>query len=59
MATKKQIRKAIKSSTPLNDIYRLIPKNKRFDFTIFAQIFGYSRTDIKKILENERKTISK
>lgn len=53
MATKKQIRKAMKGDEPMNAMYRLIPENKRSCFACFARIFGYSRADIKQILECE------
>lgn len=59
MATKKQIRKAMKSGTPLNAMYRLIPENKRKCFVCFAQLFGYSRGDIKKMMDLERDTSTK
>lgn len=59
MATKKQIRKALKSDTPLNAMYRLIPEKKRACIACFAQLLGYDRADIQKVLKAELKTKAK
>lgn len=54
MMMKKKLRKALASDMPLSAMYRLIPKNKRACFACYAQLFGYNRSDIQKILENEQ-----
>ncbi len=59
LATKKQIRKALKSETPINELYRLILEEKRSCLFCIAQMLGYSREDIKKILVNEKSAIKK
>ena len=52
---KKQIRKALKSETPANSMYALIPKNRREAFRRFASCFGFTEDDIKSILANEKR----
>lgn len=51
---KKQIAKAMKSRTPINRLYGLIPKDKKAEFQRFARCFGITPDDIKRILENEK-----
>ena len=46
---KKQMLKAIKSETPINSMYSLIPTDKRNAFKRFASCFGFTEERIKKI----------
>lgn len=50
----KQIKKALKSKTPINSMYALIPSEKRNAFKKFATIFGFSEERINTILKNEK-----
>ncbi|MGJ0892019.1 MULTISPECIES: hypothetical protein [Phocaeicola] len=52
---KKQMLKAIKSETPINSMYSLIPTDKRNAFKRFASCFGFTEERIKKILSEEKK----
>ena len=40
----------------MNYLYGLIPGNMKSDFRRFARRFGITEEDIKRILENERRT---
>lgn len=51
---KKQMLKAIKSETPINNMYSLIPTDKRNAFKRFASCFGFTEERIKKILSEEK-----
>lgn len=51
---KKQIKKALKSKTPANNMYALIPESKRDTFKKFALFFGLSEEKISTILANEK-----
>lgn len=51
---KKQMLKAIKSETPINSMYSLIPTDKRNAFKRFASCFGFTEERIKKILSEEK-----
>lgn len=51
----KQIRKALKGSTPINSMYALIPEHRREAFKRFASCFGLTEDNIKSILANERR----
>lgn len=46
--------KAIKSETPINSMYSLIPTDKRNAFKRFASCFGFTEERIKKILSEEK-----
>lgn len=50
----KNIRKALGGQYPVNDLYALIPANKRKDFKRFAACFGFTEENIKSILANEK-----
>ena len=52
---KKQMLKAIKSETPINRMYSLIPTDNRNAFKRFASCFGFTEERIKKILSEEKK----
>lgn len=52
---KKQVRKAMKSNTPINSMYALIPPNRREAFRQFASKFGFDKERIKSALENEKR----
>lgn len=47
--------KAIKSETPINSLYSLIPNDKRKAFKRFASCFGFTEENIKNILSNEKR----
>ena len=49
----KQVRKALKSDTPINSMYALIPDNRMRAFKKFAARFGFTEERIKSVLENE------
>lgn len=53
---KKQLKKALESNTPINNMYRLIPAERRNAFKKFASLFGFTDEKIKNILaqENDR-----
>jgi hypothetical protein len=51
----KQIRKALKSDTPINSMYALIPESRRDAFKRFASYFGFTENNIKSILSNEKR----
>lgn len=44
---KKQVQKALKSDTPINSIYSLIPDNRMQAFKKFAARFGFTEERIK------------
>lgn len=50
----KQLKKALKSNTPINSLYALIPAGQRDAFKKFAAMFGFNDEKIKKILVNEK-----
>ena len=50
----KNIKKALESQRPANDLYALIPANRREDFRRFAACFGFTEENIKAILQNEK-----
>lgn len=52
---KKQIKKALKSDTPINSMYALIPDNRMRAFKKFAARFGFTEERIKSVLENEKR----
>ena len=52
---KKLIQKAMKSDTPINSMYALIPEKRRETFKRFAACFGFTEVNIKKILSNEKR----
>lgn len=52
---KKQVQKALKSDTPINSMYSLIPNNKMQAFKRFAARFGFTEERIKTVLENEKR----
>ena len=47
----------MKSETPYNDTYALIPESKREEFNRFASYFGLTEENIKSILENEKRKV--
>ena len=51
----KQVRKALKSDTPINSMYALIPDNRMLAFKKFAARFGFTEERIKSVLENEKR----
>lgn len=51
----KKLKKAMKSDTPYNDLYALIPESKREAFKRFAASFGFTEENIKTILANEKR----
>ncbi|WP_199610194.1 hypothetical protein [Bacteroides sp. AM23-12] len=51
----KEIKKALKSDTPINSMYSLIPNNKMQAFKKFAAQFGFTEERIKTVLENEKR----
>lgn len=53
----KKLKKAMKSETPYNDTYALIPESKREEFNRFASYFGLTEENIKSILENEKRKV--
>lgn len=55
MLRKNKIKKALKSDSPINDMYALIPNNKLRDFQKFAARFGFTENKIKLILEKEKR----
>lgn len=55
MIRKKQIKKALKSDTPINSMYALIPDNRMRAFKKFASRFGFTEERIKTVLENEKR----
>lgn len=55
MMRKKQIKKALKSDTPINSMYALIPDNRMRAFKKFAARFGFTEERIKSVLENEKR----
>lgn len=55
MMRKKQIKKALKSDTPINSMYSLIPDNRMRAFKKFAALFGFTEGRIKTVLENEKR----
>ena len=55
MMKKQQIKKALKSDTPINSLYSLIPNNKMQAFKKFAARFGFTEERIKTVLENEKR----
>ncbi len=59
LAMKKTNPQALKSETPINELYRLIFEEKRSCLFCIAQMLGYSREYIKKILANEKSAIKK
>lgn len=52
---KKLIQKAMKSDTPINSMYALIPEKRRKAFKRFAACFGFTEDNIKSILANEKR----
>ena len=50
----KQLKKALKSNTPINSLYASIPAGQRDAFKKFAAMFGFNDEKIKKILANEK-----
>jgi len=44
----------MKSRTPINRLYGLIPKDKKSEFQRFARCFGITPDDIKRILDDEK-----
>ena len=52
---KKQVRKALKSDTPINSMYSLIPDNRMRAVKKFAALFGFTEERIKTVLENEKR----
>jgi hypothetical protein len=50
-----QIQKALKSKTPVNSLYALIPDNRMRAFKRFAARFGFTEERINSVLENEKK----
>ena len=53
----KEIKKALKSDTPINSMYALIPDNRMRAFKKFAARFGFTEERIKSVLENEKRKI--
>lgn len=51
----KDLNSIMKSSTPLNEMYKMIPEKKKKSFLRFAKMFGYSEDKIKEALSNEAK----
>ena len=43
----KQLKKALKSNTPINSLYALIPAGQRDAFKKFAAMFGFNDEKIK------------
>ena len=55
MARIKCLRNAIKSGTPLNDLYALVAEKDRRAFKQFARRFGFSEKDVRDALHAEKK----
>lgn len=55
MARIKCLRNAIKSNTPLNDLYALVAEKDRRAFKQFARCFGFSENDVRDALREERR----
>lgn len=51
----KDLNSIMKSSTPLNEMYKMIPDKKMKSFIRFAKMFGYTEDKIKEALSNEAK----
>lgn len=51
----KELDSIVKSKTPLNDMYKMIPETKMKAFTRFAKMFGFNDKEIRKVLEDEMK----
>ena len=51
----KQVQKALKSDTPINSMYALIPGGRMGAFKKFAARFGFTEERIKSVLENEKR----
>lgn len=49
----KDLNAILKSSTPLNEMYKMIPEKKKKSFLRFAKMFGYSEDQVKEALSNE------
>ncbi len=49
------VQKALKSDTPLNSLYALIPENRRKALDRFLRLFDKSTDDLHKALDRERK----
>ena len=50
----KEIKKALKSDTPINSMYALIPGGRMGAFKKFAARFGFTEERIKSVLDNEK-----
>ena len=48
------VQKALKSDTPLNSLYALIPENRRAALDRFVRCFGLSPEQLHGALERER-----
>lgn len=51
----KEIKKALKSDTPINSMYALIPGDRMRPFKKFAASFGFTEERIKSVLDNEKR----
>lgn len=51
----KEIKKALKSDTPINSMYALIPGDRMRSFKKFAARFGFIEERIKSVLDNEKR----
>lgn len=51
----KELDAIIKSKTPLNDMYKMIPEKKMKSFKRFARMFGYNENKLNQALEEEKK----
>lgn len=48
------VQKALKSDTPLNSLYALIPENRRKALDRFVRCFGMNPAKLHEALERER-----
>ncbi|MCE8758567.1 hypothetical protein K0F43_21565 [Bacteroides fragilis] len=51
----KDIKKALKSDTPINSMYALIPGGRMGAFKKFTARFGFTEERIKSVLDNEKR----
>lgn len=50
----KTFKRVLKSETPCNSAFALIPESKRKAFFKFASFFGYTESKIKSLLTHEK-----
>ena len=51
----KEIKKALKSDTPINSMYALLSGCRMGAFKKFAARFGFTEERIKSVLDNEKR----